>query len=101
MFQRSVFRASRQASRRVSRFQPAQITAPVACRPLGAIRCYADGPAAASNGNGNGNGANKEGAANGAADETAKLKAELEKKDKEIIDLKVCPSTLHTLKTPH
>lgn len=87
MFQRSVLRASRQASRRsVSRFQPAHIAAPVACRPLGAIRCYADQPAA--NANGNGNGASTE-AANGAADETAKLKAELAKKDKEIVDLKV------------
>ena len=79
MFQRSVLRASRQAAR--SQFQTIrqQAAAPrIAVSP--AIRWYSDA-------------APKEGeaakAAEPAKDESAQLKEQLEKKDREVIDLKV------------
>lgn len=57
-------------------------------RQIGAVRWYADQPAATKEGEA-AQSKNGEQPA-GQADEAAKLKEQLEKKDKEIVDLKVC-----------
>lgn len=82
MFQRSLLRASRQAAIRPAAFAPIrqQVARTRAAAP--AIRWYSDAPAA------------KEGEAaekkeDAPKDESAQLKEQLEKKDKEIVDLKV------------
>jgi molecular chaperone GrpE len=81
MLQRTLFRASRQASRQLPRPQAA--FAPIT-RQASAIRWYSEQPAAT-----------KEGESNGAqqssqqSDESTQLKEQLQKKDKEIVDLKV------------
>lgn len=89
MLQRTLLRASRQAARPLSRPQAAFAPPrqPLTCTraaPAQAPRWYSDSPAT------------KEGEAASAseskpaeASETSKLKEEIEKKDKEIIDLKV------------
>jgi hypothetical protein len=62
------------------------------------MRWYSEQPAKEgnsngnSNSNGNGNGQNK---AAEPSDEASKLKAQIEAKDKEIIDLKVCTCLFH------
>lgn len=85
MIQRTLFRASRQAARPVQRLQPAfaPIRQQLGTRAAPAIRCYSDAPAAE---------AKKEDTATEAKtenSEAAQVKGQLEKKDKEIIDLKV------------
>jgi molecular chaperone GrpE len=84
MLQRTILRASRQASRRTPVFAPLRqplVSTRVATAP--AIRWYSDAPAAKE-----GEAAEKkEDASN---DEAAKLKTDIEKKDKEIVELKVC-----------
>ncbi|KAJ4340719.1 GrpE, mitochondrial [Didymella glomerata] len=81
MFQRALLRASRQAAVRPAAFAPIrqQVASTRAAAP--AIRWYSDAPAA------------KEGEAaekkeDAPKDESAQLKEQLEKKDKEIVDLK-------------
>ncbi|KAF2446826.1 GrpE-domain-containing protein [Karstenula rhodostoma CBS 690.94] len=77
MLQRTLFRASRQAARPVQRIQPA--FAPIT-RAAPAIRWYSDAAPAE---------AKKEvEAADQTKDASAQLKEQLEKKDKEVIDLK-------------
>lgn len=85
MLQRTILRASRQAARRTPAFaplrQPVGVTR-VAATP--AIRWYSDAAPA------------KEGEAaekkeDAPSDEASKLKEQVEKKDKEIVELKVCP----------
>jgi len=90
MLQRTILRASRQAARRTSAFAPLKqqqvgVTR-VAATP--SIRWYSDAPAA------------KEGEAaekkeDAPSNEAAQLKEQLEKKDKEILDLKVRPARQH------
>jgi molecular chaperone GrpE len=82
MFQRALLRASRQAAIRPAAFAPIrqQVASTRAAAPT--IRWYSDAPAA------------KEGEAaevkeEAPKDESAQLKEQLEKKDKEIVDLKV------------
>jgi molecular chaperone GrpE len=85
MLQRTILRASRQ---RIAAFAPLRqplVTARVATTP--ALRWYSDAPAAKE-----GEAAEKkkeDAAATPANDEAAKLKTEMEKKDKEIVELKV------------
>jgi hypothetical protein len=88
MFQRSLLRASRQVAARPAAFAPIrqQIARTRVAAP--AIRWYSDAPAA------------KEGEAaekkeDAPKDEAAQLKEQLEKKDKEIVDLKVRVTQLH------
>lgn len=87
MLQRTVFRASRQAARPVQRIQPAfaPIRQQIGTRAAPAIRWYSDAPAADAKA--------KEGEAAGAkpeaSNEATQLKEQMEKKDREIIDLKV------------
>lgn len=97
MFQRTILRASRQAARPVQRIQPAafapirQQTGTRAAAP--AIRWYSDAapqPEAKP----------KEDAAEASKDDGAQLKEQLEKKDKEIIDLKVRPHSIHIIVLP-
>ena len=90
MFQRSLLRASRQVAARPAAFAPIrqQIARTRVAAP--AIRWYSDAPAA------------KEGEAaekkeDAPKDEAAQLKEQLEKKDKEIIDLKVRVTQLNCL----
>lgn len=85
MLQRTILRASRQASRRTPAFAPLRqplVSTRVATSP--AIRWYSDAPAAKE-----GEAAEKKEDAPVVNDEAAKLKADIEKKDKEIIELKV------------
>jgi hypothetical protein len=87
MLQRTILRASRQASRRTTAFAPLRqplVSTRVATAP--AIRWYSDAPAAKE-----GEAAEKkeEAPAPASSDEAAKLKTEIEKKDKEIVELKV------------
>jgi molecular chaperone GrpE len=92
MLQRTLFRAARQAARPVQRIQPA--FAPIT-RAAPAIRWYSDAAPAE---------AKKEGeAADQSTDASAQLKEQLEKKDKEVIDLKVrCAlPRLHHHSSPH
>jgi molecular chaperone GrpE len=98
MLQRTIFRASRQASRRTTVFVPLRqplVSTRVATTP--AIRWYSDAPAAKE-----GEAAEKkEDAPN---DEAAKLKTDMEKKDKEIIELKVtntCLCCTFPIRTSH
>jgi molecular chaperone GrpE len=83
MLQRTILGASRQASRRTAAFAPLRqpfVSTRVATTPT--IRWYSDAPAAKE-----GEAAEKkEDAPN---DEAAKLKTDMEKKDKEIVELKV------------
>ena len=79
MFQRSLLRASRQAIVRPSAF------APVTRAAAPAIRWYSDAPPAADKADAPA----AEPKADAATSELAQLKAQAEKKDKEIIDLKV------------
>ncbi|KAJ4321051.1 GrpE, mitochondrial [Neodidymelliopsis sp. IMI 364377] len=81
MFQRTLLRAARQAAVRPAAFAPIalRVASPRLAAP--AIRCYSDAPAA------------KEGEAaenkdDAPKDEASQLKEQLEKKDKEIVDLK-------------
>jgi hypothetical protein len=86
MLQRTILRASRQASR-TSAFAPLRqslVSTRVATAP--AIRWYSDAPAAPAAKEGE-SAEKKEDAPN---DEAAKLKTDIEKKDKEIVELKVC-----------
>jgi hypothetical protein len=83
MFQRALLRASRQAAVRPAAFAPVrqQVASTRAAAP--AIRWYSDAPAA------------KEAEAaekkeDAPKDESAQWKEQMEKKDKEIVDLKVC-----------
>ena len=84
MLQRTILRASRQAARRTPAFAPLRQQALVtrtAATP--AIRWYSDAPAA------------KEGEAaekkeDAPSNEAAQMKEQIEKKDKEIVDLKAC-----------
>jgi molecular chaperone GrpE len=79
MFQRSLLRASRQAIVRPSAF------APVTRAATPAIRWYSDAPPAADKAAAPA----AEAKDDAATSELAQLKAQAEKKDKEIIDLKV------------
>ena len=90
MFQRSLLRASRQVAARPAAFAPIrqQVARPRVAAP--AIRWYSDAPAA------------KEGEAaekkeDAPKDEAAQLKEQLEKKDKEIVDLKVRVTQLSSI----
>lgn len=94
MLQRSLFRASRQAVRPVKRIQPAftPIRQPVGTRVAPAIRWYSDAPAAESKPTAEAKPAEStpaEAKPEPAKDEVAQLKEQLDKKDREIIDLKV------------
>lgn len=93
-----MFRASRQVARPVQSLRPAFAFAPVTRAAPPSLRCYSDAAPAE---------AKKEGDAAGAKeapkDDAAQLREQLEKKDKEVIDLKVrhapfiarcCPLTL-------
>ena len=85
MLQRTILRASRQASRPTTAFAPLRqpfASTRVATSP--AIRRYSDAPAAKE-----GEAAEKKEDAAPANDEAAKLKTDVEKKDKEIVELKV------------
>jgi molecular chaperone GrpE len=84
MFQRSLLRASRQAAVRPAAFAPIaqRVASPRVAAP--AIRWYSDAPAAKE-----GEAAEKKDDA--PKDETSQLKEQLDKKDKEIVDLKVGP----------
>ncbi|KAF2024364.1 mitochondrial co-chaperone-like protein GrpE [Setomelanomma holmii] len=85
MLQRTILRASRQASRRTPALAPLRqplVSTRVAASP--AIRWYSDAPAAAKEGEA----AEKKEDAPAANDEAARLKADIQKKDKEIVDLK-------------
>jgi molecular chaperone GrpE len=85
MLQRTILRASRQASRTPA-FAPLRqslVSTRVATAP--AIRWYSDAPAAPAAKEAEA-AEKKEDAPN---DEAAKLKADIEKKDKEIVELKV------------
>lgn len=87
MLQRTILRASRQASGRTPAFAPLRqplVSTRVAITP--AIRWYSDAPAAKE-----GEAAEKkeDAPAAPANDEAAKLKTDTEKKDKEIVELKV------------
>ena len=90
-----MLRASRQAApRRTAAFAPLRqplVSTRAAAQP--AIRWYSDAPAAAKEGEV----AEKREDAAPANDETAKLKADIEKKDKEIVELKVS----HRAKNPY
>lgn len=84
MLQRTILRASRQAARRTPAFAPLR-QQPLVTRTaaIPAIRWYSDAPAP------------KEGEAaekkeDASSDEATKLKEQVEKKDKEIVELKVC-----------
>lgn len=97
MFQRTLLRASRQAAVRPAAFAPIRQQAARTRAAAPAIRWYSDAPAA------------KEGEAaekkeDAPKDETAQLKEQLEKKDKEIVDLKVrqlCIARAHTSTDEH
>ncbi|KAH7090647.1 mitochondrial co-chaperone-like protein GrpE [Paraphoma chrysanthemicola] len=85
MLQRTILRASRQASRRTPAFAPLRqplVSARVASLP--ATRWYSDTPAAKESEAAE----KKEDAPPAANDEASKLKADIEKKDKEIVELK-------------
>jgi molecular chaperone GrpE len=85
MLQRTILGASRQASRRTAAFAPLRqpfVSTRVATTP--AIRWYSDAPAAKE-----GEAAEKKEDAAAPNDEAAKLKTDMEKKDKEIVELKV------------
>ncbi|KAH7398895.1 mitochondrial co-chaperone-like protein GrpE [Phaeosphaeria sp. MPI-PUGE-AT-0046c] len=87
MLQRTILRASRQAAPRctAAAFTPLRqplVSMRATAQP--AIRWYSDAPAAAKEGEA----AEKKEDAAAPNDEAAKLKAEVEKKDKEIVDLK-------------
>jgi molecular chaperone GrpE len=93
MLQRTILRVSRQASRPTSAFAPLRqplVSTRVTTAP--AIRWYSDAPAAKE-----GEAAEKKEDAPVANDAAAGLKADLEKKDKEIVELKVhfSPSQIH------
>jgi hypothetical protein len=82
MLQRTILRASRQ---RIAAFAPLRqplVSTRVAATP--AVRWYSDAPAAKE-----GEAAEKKEDAAPANDEAAKLKTDIEKKDKEIVELKV------------
>ncbi|KAH8708651.1 GrpE-domain-containing protein [Phaeosphaeriaceae sp. PMI808] len=82
MLQRTIFGASRQASRRTTAFAPLrQPLSSTRVSRLPAIRWYSDAPAAKE-----GEAAEKKEEAPN--DEAAKLKVDVEKKDKEIVELK-------------
>lgn len=83
MLQRTVLRASRQASRRTSAFAPLR-QQPLVTRTatIPTIRWYSDAPARKE-----GEAAEKKEEA--PSNESTQLKEQLEKKDKEIVDLKV------------
>jgi len=85
MLQRTIFRASRQAARTVPRTQPAFVPArqQVGTRVVPAIRWYSDAPAAESKKEGDAAETKEQ------SNESTQLKEQLEKKDREIIDLKV------------
>ena len=89
MLQRTILRASRQAAPRTTHIfrQPLVSTRVVAPQ---AVRWYSDSPAASKEGDSASAAEQKTEAAPAANDEAAKLKADVEKKDKEIIELKVC-----------
>ena len=84
MLQRTIFRASRQAARTVPRTQPAFVPArqQVGTRAVPAIRWYSDAPAAESKKEGDAAETKEQ------SNESTQLKEQLEKKDREIIDLK-------------
>lgn len=84
MLQRTILRASRQASRTpaVAPLRQPLVSTRVATSP--AVRWYSDVQAAKE-----GEAAEKKEEAPAANDEVAKYKADMEKKDKEIVDLKV------------
>jgi molecular chaperone GrpE len=85
MIQRALFRASRQAARHTTAFAPLRqplVSTRVAATPT--LRWYSDVPAAKE-----GEAAEKKEEAPVVNDESVKLKQEAEKKDKEIIELKV------------
>jgi molecular chaperone GrpE len=85
MIQRTLFRASRQAARHTTAFAPLRqplVSTRVAATPT--LRWYSDAPAAKE-----GEAAEKKEEAPVVNDESVKLKQEAEKKDKEIIELKV------------
>lgn len=87
MLQRTILRASRQAAPRRAAAAFAPLRQPLASTRAAAqpaIRWYSDAPAAAKEGEA----AEKKDEA-APSDEAAKLKSEIEKKDKEIVDLKV------------
>tara|TARA_R110002003_G_scaffold41_6_gene2863 strand:+ start:1798 stop:2058 length:261 start_codon:yes stop_codon:yes gene_type:complete len=85
MLQRTILRASRQASRRTPVGAPLrQPFASTRVATSSAVRWYSDAPAAKE-----GEAAERKEDAPAANDEAAKLKADIEKKDKEIVDLKV------------
>ena len=92
MLQRTILRASRQASRPTSAFAPLRqplVSTRVATAP--AIRWYSDAPAAKES-----EAAEKKEAAPAPNDEAAKLKTDMEKKDKEIVELKVWLPTIYS-----
>lgn len=79
MLQRSLLRASCQAARPLSRPQPLL----AAARQQGAARWYSEQPAAKEGA------ASENKAAEQPSDEASKLKAQVEKQERDIIDLKV------------
>jgi molecular chaperone GrpE len=92
MLQRTTLRASRQASRPTSAFAPLRqqlVSTRVATAP--AIRWYSDAPAAKE-----GEAAEKKEDAPVANDAAAGLKADVEKKTKEIVELKVPSHSLQS-----
>ncbi|KAL5119004.1 GrpE, mitochondrial [Pleosporales sp. CAS-2024a] len=82
MLQRTILRASRQRIAAIEPLRQALVSTRVASTP--AIRWYSDAPAAAKEGEA----AEKKDDAAAPNDEAAQLKADMEKKDKEIVDLK-------------
>jgi len=88
MFQRSLLRASRQAAVRPAAFAPIRQQAARTRAAAPTIRWYSDAPAAKE-------AETAEKKEDVPKDESAQLKEQLEKKDKEIVDLKVPLTLIH------